>query len=243
MSHHRLCTDLGLVPAEQKLLNNYIASGKIRLAYEASATEVTIIERKITPRASHRTYPVPKGRDGWLWRHIVCLGSSKSQEDLDVIRAGELPTQDDDVYTARKMGNLALSYCLVETCFWAVVGVGWNFDDALYGVTAVYLLLCYIFYRPLLVAKGIVDKVYFISDEVRITRFQKRPESQLGILHQSNQSLDISAEPSNVNVRTTSPLPSRPVSVTEQRSTAREGQVEFGPQGRIDTEANIGLLP
>jgi len=143
------------------------------------------------------------------------------------------------------MSKIALFYCLIETILCTLVGIGFNFDTT--GVGALGLVFAYTGYRFLLLAKSEVDLLYFVRDEVRIARVRARSESQLSILHQSNQSVDTSASPSGVSVRTSSPPPSlassRPVSVIEQRSTAREHQTVFGPPGRIDTEADIGLVP
>lgn len=197
-----------------------------------------------TPEVSHRTEFVPKDRGGLFWEHMLCFGSSKSRDDLDAVRNGEISTHQEDIYTARKIGNISLLCCSIETCLFAFVGVGWGSGSTtIDGGSTTYMFVCYIVYRLLLSSKSVADQNYFISDEARIARSQKRPESQFGILHQSNESLDASAVSSNTSVRSTSPPPSRPVSVTEQRSTAREGQVEFGLPGRIDTEADIGLLP
>jgi hypothetical protein len=198
----------------------------------------------VTPEVSHRTEFVPKDRGGRFEGHMLRFGSSKSRDDLDAVRNGELSTHQEDIYTAKKMGNISLLYCLIETCLCAFMGVGWGSGSTtIDGGSATYVFVCYTVYRSLLIAKSVADQNYFISDEARIARSQKRPESQLGILHQSNESLDTSAVSSNASVQTISPPPSRPVSVTKQRSTAREGQVEFGLPGRTDTEADIGLLP
>jgi hypothetical protein len=235
------------VPIEQQLLKTCVACEKTRSNSEASVAKADTDEGDITTEDSETTRKVCQGLElssktlvNRFWTRLVLWGSSKSYENLDDIRAGRIFTYDDEIHTARKMGILAVSYCLFECGLFAFMGVGWNFYQTY--TSASNMLYTYYTYRSLLIVKSTVDRVYFIRNEVRIVRFQKRPESQLIILQQSDQSLDTSADPSN-SVRTTSPLPSRPASVTEQRSTAREGQAEFGPPGRIDTEADIGLVP
>lgn len=165
------------------------------------------------------------------------FGSSKSYDDLDALRAGNFSVHNDDVYTARKMGKLAVLCCLLEGCLFTFIGVGWNFDDTSTMASAYFY--GYLAFRILLSVKSMVDHLYFVNDEARIARNQQQSGSQLINLQQSSRSLSSSALPSDTSGRTISPPP-RPVSFTEQRSTAREGQQEFGVPIKTDTEAEVG---
>ena len=170
------------------------------------------------------------------------FGSSKSLADLEAIRAGRISTPDnEDVYTARKLGRLALFYCAFEILLSAAVGVMWNSYET--GAMGSIIVLHYIAFRLLLVFKRMVDQIYFIRDEVRIARNQVRPESQIGLLHQSHRSVDTLALLDDYSMQTVSPSSSRPGSFISQRSGTKEEQTEFSPPGRVDTEADIGLVP
>lgn len=199
------------------------------------------------------------------WTAIVLFGSFKSHEDLKAIQSGQLSSQgNDDIFTARKMGRCALAYCFCETCLSAFVGIMWNFDWTsgstlllLTSALASFTFIAYLGYRLLLIAKSMIDQIYFIRDEIQLSRnqirpesrvkkqTQARPESQRDLLHRSDQSIVTSAPSDNASIQTTSPSPSpsRPLSVIEQWSTGREHQKEFGPPGRVDTEADIGIVP
>ena len=204
---------------------------------------------KNAPGPSPTSVPESKGLINQPWTALVRLGSWKSYEDLLAIRSGNFYTEDNgDVYTARKMGRVALIYCFCESCLSASMGVMWNLSDT--TDLASSLLYIYITYRFLLVVKRMVDQIYFIRDEVKISRGRARPESQLSMLtqarpepHRSDQSMVTSAPSDNYSLQTTSPSPSRPLSIIEQWSTGSEHQTNFGPPGRVDTEADIGLVP
>ena len=220
---------------------------------ESPAKRITTTESskqdENAPGPSHTSVPESKGLINRSWTALVRLGSWKSHEDLLAIRSGKFYTQDNgDVYTARKMGRLALFYCFCESCLSASMGVMWNLGDT--TDLASSLLYIYITYRFLLVVKRMVDQIYFIRDEVRISRNRARSESQLSMLTQarpesyrSDQSMVTSAPSDNTSIQSTSPSPSRPLSVIEQWSTGREYQTDFGLPGRVDTEADIGLVP
>lgn len=176
-----------------------------------------------------------------IWRRIVLFGSRKSYNDLDAIRAGKTSMYDDNVYMARKLGKISLFCCLLEGCLYAFIGIGWNLDDT--SATASILFYEYLAFRFLLSIRSVVTQVYFVSDEARIARHQQKCVSQLSVPPQSSHSPDSSALPSDISVRTISPIPTHSVSTIMQRSTARDGQAEFGPLGKKDTEADIGFDP
>jgi len=219
---------------------------------EGSKEEENAPGPSLTPISESKS-PLDRG-----WTAMVRFGSFKSHEDLKAIQSGQLSSRgNEDIYTARKMGRRALIYCFCEICISAFAGIMFNFDWTsgstmllLTSMLAFCTFMTYCGYRLLLLVKSIMDQIYFIRDEVKISRNRARPESQLSMLtqarpesHRSDQSMATSMPSDNVSVQTTSPSPSRSLSVIEQWSTGREYQTDFGPPGRVDTEANIGFIP
>lgn len=237
--------------AEQKIMKLHDATGMIPAVSEAGIVDTNVIRSDPTaedgestantPEASRNSHSNQRHWADRIWRRIVLFGSRKSYDDLDAIRAGKTSMYDDNAYIARKLGKLTLFCCLLEGCLYAFVGIGWNFDDT--SAMASTLFYMYLAFRFLLSVKSVVGQVYFVSDEARIARHQQKCVSQLSALQQSSHSPDSSAPPSDISVRTISPTPSHSVNTIMQRSTARDGQVEFGPLGKKDTEADIGFQP
>jgi hypothetical protein len=237
--------------AEEKIIKNHIAGENTQATSEASAREgETAIENSDEVEDAAGT---PQGHslptsDGRLWTRAVLFGSRKSQTDLDIIRAGELPDHDDDIYTATDIGQWALLYCVYEAQICSFVGMAWATasTSTRFGQLGLWwasFFYIHHFYRGLIILKRFLDQIYFIRDEVRITRHLARPEAQAGLLHRRDESVDTSTTPEDTSVYTASALSSRPESFIAQRSTAGEGQAEFGPPSRMDTEADIGFFP
>jgi len=237
------------VPLEQKLPDEQVISCEACSSSQASVTAKSPTKRSNTAEGSNQdenaqgpsrtSVSEPKGLS-----HRI----RKFREDLKAIRGRLSAQNNDNIYTARKMGRYTLFYCFCETCFLAYIGIMWNFSWGS-GWPSSFIFF-YLAFRFLLIGKSIMDQISFIRDEFRISRNRVRPESQVSIItearpesHQSDRTMVISAPSDSTSVQTTLPSPSRPLSVIEQWSTGREHQTDFGPPGRVDTEADIGLVP
>ena len=180
--------------------------------------------------------------------------SSNHVRSDDVNQSGHV-TYQPPARVVRKVAAMSLILCGLATILMMVTG-GMSEAESplLISVVALWAVS-----KLTITIKRQRSQARFVQKEVRLRKIKKTtlqsPPAVPGTpgndtshsLQQSNQNLATSALPSDASVQRNSPSPSstslRPVSISEQRSTAREGQVEFGPPGRVDTEADIGLVP